>query len=494
MFDRFRLSTRIALIGILTTLSFAAALPWIYIQIRSSYYESRWDKITKLVNGAWGAIDYYGKQASAGTMTKEQAQEAARQTVRSLRYGPGFSEAFWINDLTPHMVMNTSSPQLEGKDLSNTKDPQGIYIFQEMIKVCKESGAGRVAYMWPKSGGQNTEPAPKFNYVKLYEPWGWIVGTGIYVDDVEEALHRMAWILFGVAGLACALAAFLTFAVVRSISRPVQEIAAGLASASDQVQAGSAQVSQASQALAHDASAQAAALEQTSASSQEISSMARRNAENSEGSSRHMSKTSQAVAHANQRIAEMTGSMSQIEASSDKISKIIKVIDEIAFQTNILALNAAVEAARAGEAGMGFAVVADEVRNLAQRSAQAAQDTAALIEDSIHRTKDGAAKLEQVAQSIGEITESSKAVGILVDEVHMGSQEQAQGIDQIAKALTQMEQLTQRAAAGAEESAAASEELNAQSVAMKESVRRLGILITGSRGVSSARNRREWNS
>src|ERR1039457_7659519 len=102
MFDRFRLSTRIALIGILTTLSFVAALPWIYIQIRSSYYESRWDKITKLVNGAWGAIDYYGKQASAGTMTNEQAQEAARQTVRSLRYGPGFSEAFWINDLTPH--------------------------------------------------------------------------------------------------------------------------------------------------------------------------------------------------------------------------------------------------------------------------------------------------------------------------------------------------------------------------------------------------------
>jgi methyl-accepting chemotaxis protein len=386
--------------------------------------------------------------------------------------------------------MNTSSPQLEGKDLSQTKDPQGVYIFQEMVRVCRESGAGRVAYMWPKSA-IDTQPAPKFNYVKLYEPWGWIVGTGIYVDDVERALHRIAWVLFGISGLACALATVLTVGVVRSISRPIQEIAAGLASASDQVHAGATQVSQASQSLAHDASAQAAALEETSASSQEISSMARRNAENSQGSSRHMSKTSEAVVHANQRIAEMTGSMNQIKSSSDKISKIIKVIDEIAFQTNILALNAAVEAARAGEAGMGFAVVADEVRNLAQRSAQAAQDTAALIEDSIQRTRDGAAKLEQVTQSIGEITESSKAVGILVDEVHMGSQEQAQGIDQIAKALTQMEQLTQRAASGAEESAAASEELNAQSVAMKDSVRRLGILITGSsRGASSQKS--EW--
>jgi methyl-accepting chemotaxis protein len=457
-------------------------LPWVYSQIRTTYYESRWEKITNLVDGAWGAINYYGKQASAGTMTKEQAQEAARQTVRNLRYGPGFSETFWINDLSPRMIMNTSSPQLEGKDLSGTKDPKGVYIFQEMVKVCRESGAGRVSYMWPKSGGaQENQPAPKFNYVKLYEPWGWVVGTGIYVDDVEQALSRMAWILFGISGLACGVAMALTFGVVRSISRPIQEIASGLAGASDQVHAGSAQVSQSSQALARDASAQAAALEETSASSQEISSMARQNAESSEGSSRHMAKTSEAVVDANRRIGEMTASMSQIKASSDKIAKIIKVIDEIAFQTNILALNAAVEAARAGEAGMGFAVVADEVRNLAQRSAQAARDTATLIEDSIQRTKDGAAKLEQVAQSIGEITGSSKAVAALVDEVYAGSKEQAQGIDQIAKALTQMEQLTQRAAAGAEESAAASEELAAQSMVMKDSVRRLGVLITGGR-------------
>jgi methyl-accepting chemotaxis protein len=379
------------------------------------------------------------------------------------------------------MIMNTSSPQLEGKDLSNTKDPNGVYIFQEMVKVCRESGAGRVSYMWPKSSGSQNNPAPKFNYVKLYEPWGWVVGTGIYVDDVEHAVSRMAWLLFGISGLACGVAMVLTFSVVRSISRPIQEIACGLAGASDQVHAGSAQVSQAAQALARDASAQAAALEETSASSQEISSMARRNAESSEGSSRHMGKTSEAVVDANRRIGEMTASMSQIKASSDKIAKIIKVIDEIAFQTNILALNAAVEAARAGEAGMGFAVVADEVRNLAQRSAQAARDTATLIEDSIQRTKDGAAKLEQVAQSIGEITGSSKAVAVLVDEVHAGSKEQVQGIDQIATALTQMEQLTQRAAAGAEESAAASEELAAQSMVMKDSVRRLGVLITGGR-------------
>jgi methyl-accepting chemotaxis protein len=188
--------------------------------------------------------------------------------------------------------------------------------------------------------------------------------------------------------------------------------------------------------------------------------------------------------------------MQQINASSDKISKIIKVIDEIAFQTNILALNAAVEAARAGEAGMGFAVVADEVRNLAQRSAQAAKDTAGLIEESIATSREGSAKLEQVAGVIRAITESATQVKTLVDEVNMGSQEQSKGIDQIAKAVAQMDQVTQGTAASAEESASASEELSAQAQALNHIVSALGTLVGGggnqatmSRAQSAAHNR-----
>jgi methyl-accepting chemotaxis protein/methyl-accepting chemotaxis protein-1 (serine sensor receptor) len=171
--------------------------------------------------------------------------------------------------------------------------------------------------------------------------------------------------------------------------------------------------------------------------------------------------------------------MDGINASSQKISKIIKVIDEIAFQTNILALNAAVEAARAGEAGMGFAVVADEVRNLAQRCAQAAKDTADLIEDSIQRSNGGKAKVDQVAIAVRAITAESGKIKVLVDEINLGSVEQSRGIEQISRAITQMEQVTQSSAAGAEEGAAAAEQLNAQAETMKDIVGRLRIMVDG---------------
>jgi methyl-accepting chemotaxis protein/methyl-accepting chemotaxis protein-1 (serine sensor receptor) len=173
--------------------------------------------------------------------------------------------------------------------------------------------------------------------------------------------------------------------------------------------------------------------------------------------------------------------MSQISTASMKISKIIKVIDEIAFQTNILALNAAVEAARAGEAGLGFAVVADEVRNLAQRCAQAAKDTATLIEESIGTAKDGTQKVDQMAIAIRAITEAAAGTKTLVESVDAGSREQSLGIAEIGKAISQMEQLTQSTAASAEESAAAAQELTGQSQGVKEIAERLSAMVGGGR-------------
>ena len=269
----------------------------------------------------------------------------------------------------------------------------------------------------------------------------------------------------------------LAFSIVRSVNGVLTTAVIELSESAEQVSSAAHQVSGSSQSLAQGSSEQAASLEETSASSEEMSSMTRRNAENSRQAAAFMNAVSQRVAEANRTLADMMASMDQIGASSGKISKIIKVIDEIAFQTNILALNAAVEAARAGEAGMGFAVVAEEVRNLAQRSAQAARDTASLIEESILKSTEGSRKLEEVASSIVGITESAGKVKALVDEVEASSREQAQGIDQISKAVAQMDQVTQKTAANAEESASASEELNAQSHALMSVVKRLRDLV-----------------
>jgi methyl-accepting chemotaxis protein len=195
-----------------------------------------------------------------------------------------------------------------------------------------------------------------------------------------------------------------------------------------------------------------------------------------------MTAVDRSVKDGNHILGGMQESMTQINASSDKISKIIRIIEEIAFQTNILALNAAIEAARAGEAGVGFAVVAEEVRHLAQRSAQAAKDTEDLIAESIGRSSEGDERLKRLADVIGAITESSGTVKGLVDEVNAGSQEQARGVDEISKSLTRVGQLTQKTMSTAEEGAAASEELLSQFGSLNEVVQQLETLVRGTSG------------
>ena len=277
--------------------------------------------------------------------------------------------------------------------------------------------------------------------------------------------------------IVAAFAGILVVTIVRGISKSLAGNIAELREGAEQVTSAAAQVSSASHYLAQGASEQAASLEETSASSEQINSMAEKNTENTRSTVDLLKQAHHKVEKANEHLQEMIASMNEINSSSEKISKIIKVIDEIAFQTNILALNAAVEAARAGEAGMGFAVVADEVRSLAQRSAKAAKDTAVLIEDSILKSAEGKGKVDQVASAILAITEDTTRVKVMVDEVNLGSEEQSRGIDQIRKAVSQMEQVTQRSAASAEECAAAAEQLSAQAESMKDAVGRLQAVV-----------------
>jgi methyl-accepting chemotaxis protein len=297
---------------------------------------------------------------------------------------------------------------------------------------------------------------------------------------IHSASDSFATTLIVVLSLGGAIAAAASFLCVRSAARQLRQLAGDMLDGSRQVADASGQVAAASHSLAQGNSEQAATLEETSSSATEITAVTRKNAENTKTMASLMTEAAQLIDTANRNLAEMVESMKEINGSSEKISKIIRVIDEIAFQTNILALNASVEAARAGEAGMGFAVVADEVRNLAQRSAQAARDTTLLIEGSIAKSTAGSAKLGKVGESISRITTSAAQVKILADEVDAGSREQARGMEHIATAVGQMEQVTQRSAANAEESAAASQELAAQAQSLHAIVVRLREMVDGS--------------
>jgi methyl-accepting chemotaxis protein len=277
--------------------------------------------------------------------------------------------------------------------------------------------------------------------------------------------------------MALALGIFLTL----SITRPLHRVIAGLSDGSAQVASASGQVSSASQQLAEGASEQAASLEETSSSLEEMAAMTRQNADNANQVNSLMKEVSQVVGAANQSMGQLTVSMEEISRASEETSKIIKTIDEIAFQTNLLALNAAVEAARAGEAGAGFAVVADEVRNLAMRAAEAAKNTANLIEGTVKKVKEGSLLVTKTNEAFSEVASATGRVAELSAEVAAASNEQSQGIEQVNKAVAEMDKVIQQNAANAEESASASEELNAQAEQMKSFVGDLVALVGGGR-------------
>ena len=307
--------------------------------------------------------------------------------------------------------------------------------------------------------------------------------------NVSELSKASMVMLTGLA-VALVIGILLAVFITRSITKPINVVIAGLTEGAGQVASASSQVSNSSQSLAEGAAEQAASLEETSSSMEEMGSMTRKNAENA-GEADALSKEAKLVVdRANISMVELTTSMQDITTAGEETGKIIKNIDEIAFQTNLLALNAAVEAARAGEAGAGFAVVADEVRNLAMRAAEAAKNTANLIQGTIDKTKQGSELVAKTNQAFSEVAESTVKVGDLVSEIAAASQEQAQGIDQVNKAMTEMDKVTQQNAANAEESAAASEELSAQAETMQGFVADLVTLVGSRNGNGSGRKPR----
>ncbi len=304
--------------------------------------------------------------------------------------------------------------------------------------------------------------------------------TNNIADQASTSLRTASTTVMIGLGIALIIGMLLAVFITRSITLPILRVIDGLNEGSDQVASAAGHVSSASQSLTEGSSEQAASVEETSSSLEEMSSMTKQNASNAGQADSLMKQANQVVDKANTSMGQLTTSMQEISRVSEEISKIIKTIDEIAFQTNLLALNAAVEAARAGEAGAGFAVVADEVRNLAMRVAEAAKNTAALIEDTVIKISDGTALVKTTNDAFNEVAGSTRKVAELVGEIAAASSEQAQGIEQVNIAVTEMNKVTQKNAATAEETASASKELNAQAEEMKSFVGELSAMVGGS--------------
>ncbi len=296
---------------------------------------------------------------------------------------------------------------------------------------------------------------------------------------ITETAHSMANTALAMALFIMALTMVIVFFLTRSITQPIASIIKELSGGAEEVSATSGQVTSSSHTMAEGASEQAAAIEETSATMEEMAAMTKQNSENASQADSLMRGTLKIIKEADEAMDNISQSMGEISTASEETQKIVKTIDEIAFQTNLLALNAAVEAARAGEAGAGFAVVADEVRNLAMRAAEAAKNTAVLIDDTVIKVNNGKTVVKEANESFASVSEASTKIGSLVGEISSASQEQDQGFTQINLAVSEMDTVTQQNAAVAEETAAAAVEMNNQAGVMLAAVDKLRMMIEG---------------
>ena len=449
-----------------------------------------------------GLIRHLHEQAIKGNMTEEEAKQRAITAIQDLRYSG--NEYFWIQDMQARIVMHPIKPELVGTDVSETKDANGKMHFTEFVNMVKANGAGFVSYAWAKPGG--SKALPKVSYVKGFAPWGWIIGSGIYVDNVDAVIaDRFIGFVIGTLVLA-ALLLTISIVITRNLLAQLggepayaeaitQRIAAGdlsveiklkhndqssllhalqsmrdnLASIVGRVRQGSEGVATASAEIAqgnNDLSArtesQASALQETAASMEQLSATVKQNADSARQANQLALNASTVAVKGGDVVDQVVETMKHINDSSKKIFDIISVIDGIAFQTNLRALNAAVEAARAGEQGRGFAVVASEVRSLAGRSADAAKEIKGLISASVARVEQGNVLVGQAGGTMTEVVSSIRRVTDLMGEISAASSEQSAGVSQVGVAVTQMDQVTQQNAALVEEMAAAASSLQTQ--------------------------------
>lgn len=424
-------------------------------------------------------------QMLQGVSAEDERVAIIRKAIDPIRFEEDKSGYYFVYRKTTCVALPPKKT-LQGKDLGDLKDKNGVYLVRELREKA-QNGGGFVEYIWPKPGAGDQ---PKLSYAEMIPGTDTWIGTGVYIDNIQKvqagidtristSVRHASIVMYSVSTAILGLILVAMVLIARGIIKPLKIISTHMNLASDQVSAASSQVSSSGQSLAEGSTEQAASIEETSSSLEEMASMTRQNADHANQANSLMKDVNGVVQKASGEMQELTQSMTDISRDSQETQKIVKTIDEIAFQTNLLALNAAVEAARAGEAGAGFAVVADEVRNLAIRAAEAAQNTTNLIEGTSGRVQTGAALVHRTHEAFQEIEKSTDRVGGLVEEIATASSEQAHGVDQINRAVTEMNQVVQQNAATAEESASASQEMSAQADQMHDMANELVALVDG---------------
>lgn len=463
----------------LVSLVFIFSLVHFYIfpVIEEMFVESYKTKIRNAVEIADNLVLNYHQRAEAGEFSEEIAQQHALSAVKSLRYNE--TEYFWIHDLNLKMVMHPTAPKLNGTDISQMKDPNGLALFVEMNRISEKSGDGFVPYMWPKPGSEL--PVEKYSYVKRFKPWGWVIGNGIYFDQIRATVASLRLALYGGLGVAALLSSLATIIFAQRLRKNLKAILTSLNESGDAMTGLSSLLAVTGTHVSEGVSESAASITETSASMEEIGLMSQKNEDNSAQTLVSANRCLEATRKGQEIVEKMINCMNAIagsnkevsgqnQISSQKIADIIlvikeigektQVINDIVFQTKLLSFNASVEASRAGEAGKGFAVVAEEVGKLAEMSGEAARAIEVSLVSSVSQVE----KIikEDLAQSERIISSSSKQVeeGTVVvrnceeifkqilrqvsevvelsNQISSSCQEQRIGFDQINQAILQL--------------------------------------------------------
>jgi len=488
------------LISIVFLAPMLVLLAWMMMSQTDQAMQNRMNATRQHVEVAHGVLLWAQAREASGELTTQAAQNIAKQAISKMRYDG--IEYFWINDMTPAVIMHPIKPELDGKDVSGTKDPNGFALFVGFADMVRKNGQGFVPYLWPKPGME--QPVEKISYVKGFEPWGWVIGSGIYVDDLRREQNARLWVACLVLAAVLMVAGYFFYSFYKVnkgglavVSQHLNELAAGdlrdrplqpwgkdepdrlifdlhrvydsmhdlirrVRHSARELEGTSQEVSRASMDLSMRTEDAASNLGEQASAVEEIGTQVSQTAERTQQAAMVASQNSEVAQRGGIIIEEVVDTMRDIHTSSSKINDIIGTIDGIAFQTNILALNAAVEAARAGESGRGFAVVASEVRSLAGRSAEAAREIKYLISTSVERVSAGTKVVEGAGKTMAELVTKASEISQLLGDISVATKEQSIGVEEVVKAIHLLDSHTQQNAALVEQTSASAASLSGQ--------------------------------